>query len=740
MKTYLTLILVLLISQLSLGQDRSYLIQRTSSSIVIDGLLDDEAWKEAQKGAGFMQYFPSDLDSAQSQTEFYLMYDDEFLYFGAKMYNQSNDREYVTQSLRRDFRGGSNDGISIIFDTFQDQTNAFMFGVNPFGVQREALISNGGARRDNFSLSWDNKWYAEAAQHEGYWTSEVAIPFKTLRYKNGGRAWNFNIYRIDSEQGERSTWTPIPRNYTLFSLAFTSELAWDQPLAKPGPNISLIPYVAGGVTRDFEDSNENSAQVAREIGGDAKVALGPSLNLDLTVNPDFSQVEVDQQVTNLDRFEIFFPERRQFFLENDDLFSNWGHPFLAKPFFSRRIGIAYDSVQELNVQNKILFGARLSGKLDNNWRVGLLNMQAAADDAIDLPSLNYTVGVVQRKMFTRSNIGAFVVNKQSFEDQQGDFTVAPSTYNRVVGVDYNLASADNKWIGKVLYHKSFDETPDPEEYAHVAFLLYRSRTWQFDWAHVLVGDNYDAQVGFVPRTGIFRINPEIGYNLYPESGIVNQHTITTDVENFWKDDRRTDSRYTIKDDMRFKNTGGLEVSLNRRYTYLLQPFDPTNTDGEPLPADTDYSYSSVEFSYRSDFRKRLGYTVRGYFGEFFNGTRYNLTTEFNVRFQPFGAIRLNMNYNRISLPAPHSTADLLLVGPRFDVTMTKKLFFTSFLQYNNQINNLNINTRLQWRFKPVSDLFIVYTDNYGTENFSDGFDLRKKNRALIVKLTYWLNL
>lgn len=357
-----------------------------------------------------------------------------------------------------------------------------------------------------------------------------------------------------------------------------------------------------------------------------------------------------------------------------------------------------------------------------------------------MPSLNYTVGVLQRKIFKRSNIGAFVINKQSFEDNDGDFTVAPETYNRVIGVDYNLASADNKWIGKVLYHKSFDETPDPEEYAHVAFLLYRSRTWQFDWAHVLVGENYDAQVGFVPRTGIFRINPEIGYNIYPERSIVNQHTFTSDVEVFWKDDRVTDRRVSIKDDMRFKNTGGLEVSLNRRFTYLLDPFDPTNTDGTELPAETSYQYSSLEFSYRSDFRKQLGYRVEGYFGQYFNGTRYNLRTEFNLRFQPIGAIRLNVNYNKIVMPSPYNDADLFLIGPRFDLTMTKKLFLTSFFQYNSQIDNLNINTRLQWRFKPVSDLFIVYTDNYGTEQFGDGFDLRKKNRALILKLTYWLNL
>lgn len=204
-------------------------------------------------------------------------------------------------------RGGI-DLLTFVIDPFRDQTTAFLFGINPYGVQREGLISNGGATSDDFDLSWDNKWYLAVQRYDDRWTAEIAIPFSTLRYKEGATVWNINSFRQDSYLNERSVWARIPRNFMPFSLAFSGQMQWDQPLGKPGFNASLIPYVAGNVGKDhLEGSGTTSGFSA---GGDAKIAVTLSLNLDLTINPDFSQVEVDQQVTNIDRFEIFFPERR----------------------------------------------------------------------------------------------------------------------------------------------------------------------------------------------------------------------------------------------------------------------------------------------------------------------------------------------------------------------------------------------------------------------------------------------
>ncbi|MEQ8713422.1 MAG: DUF5916 domain-containing protein [Cyclobacteriaceae bacterium] len=739
MKLLLSAIL-LLATQLTWAQGDGYKISRAKGEIIIDGVIDEEDWANADVAGDFMQYFPADSIRAEVQTEMRMTYDDNFVYFVAKMYNKSADRDYVTPSLRRDYRGEANDGFTIVIDPFLDNTNAFQFGVNPFGVQREGLIANGGNRGDDLSLAWDNKWYAEAKRYDGYWIAEGAIPFKTLRYKEGLDRWNINFYRIDSETGERSTWTPIPRNFRLISLAFVRQLEWDQPLKKPGANVSLIPYVAGVSSRDFEDETQESTEYNVQAGGDAKIAVTSGLNLDITINPDFSQVEVDEQVTNLDRFEIFFPERRQFFLENADLFSDFGHP-IARPFFSRRIGVARDSSTGQNIQNKIPFGIRLSGKLDNNWRVGLLNMQAAKDESIDLPSTNYTVAVVQRKVFARSNIGLIFVNRQSTQDSLGEFTFKPEQYNRVLGIDYNLASADGKWSGKAFYHRSFDEDNTDDQFSHSAYIDYQSLGLRFNWAHVIVGENFEAETGFVPRTGVYRINPEVGYFFYPQSSWINNIGPVNDIEIFWNNERMTDLRYSFNLNTNLQNTGRINLTFNRLYTYLLDSFDPTNTEGVELPANTDYDYYNFEFNYSSDFRRKFGYRLRGSMGTYFNGDRRNISGEVTYRTQPYGSISVNFNYNRITLPEPYNSADLFLIGPRFDLTMTKSLFFTTFVQYNSQIENVNINARLQWRFKPVSDLFIVYTDNYGTMNDEPNApQFTPKNRALVFKLTYWLNL
>lgn len=732
------------IAATGLGQDLVYNIQKVNAAIRIDGVLDEPIWQQVDVAGDFNQYFPNDSAKADSKTEIRLMYDDQFLYFSAKMYNQSEDRTYVVPSLRRDFQGNQIDGISLLFDTFQDKTNAFQFGVNSYGVQREGLIAGGFG---GTSWSWDNKWYAEAKQYPGYWVAEGAIPFKSIRFKEGQDQWNVNFYRLDSEAGERSTWQKIPRNYSINSLAFTGVLQWDAPLKKPGSNISIIPYTATEITRDYEDEDQNKPASNLSIGGDAKIAIGSGLNLDLTVNPDFSQVEVDRQVTNLDRFELFFPERRQFFLENADLFGDFGHPFYARTFFSRRIGIVNDTINGVLRPNKILYGARLSGKLDNNWRLGLLNMQTEAIEDINLPGFNYSVATLQRKVFARSNIGAIFSNKQSFDDQNGNPDFDPSHFNRVLGFDYNLASADNKWIGKAMYQRSWDSgDSDSEEYAHSGWIAYRGRDWRLEWAHTLVGENFNAEVGFAPRNGLFRIENTLARNFYPKRGAVNFHEIQVVLETLWGDVESTgqtvksDQLVAIDENMQFQNTSRLRASLKRRYTYLFDTFDPTNTDGQELPADSDYAYHFLWMRYDSDQRKTLTYAIIGQVGEYFNGNRYRIGGDISYRIQPFAAFNINFNYNRLSLPKPYSSADLVLIGSRIDFTMTKKLFLTSFLQYNTQAENFNINTRLQWRFKPVSDLFIVYTDNYATLDTEQNFDLQERNRALVLKFTYWLNL
>lgn len=709
---------------------------------MLDGALTEPDWQTAEVGSQFMQFFPTDTVLAKAQTEIRLTYDDQFIYIAAKMHNLG-PRKYVTPSLRRDYRGEANDGISVVLNTFKDKTNAFIFGVNPFGVQREGLVANGGGSGpDDFTLNWDNKWYSEAKIYEDCWIAEMAIPFKTIRFKEGLTSWHVNFYRVDSEYGERSTWARIPRNFDIVNLGFYKELLWDVPLKKPGANISVIPYVASNTFRDFE--NDKPTESKFQGGGDAKIGIGPALNLDLTVNPDFSQVEVDQQVTNLDRFEIFFPERRQFFLENADLFSSFGLDG-TRPFFSRRIGIARDSSTGQNVQNTIYGGVRLSGKVNNNLRLGILNMQAGEEPEIDLPSINYMVATVQQKVLARSNVSFIFVNKQAFQDSiGGEFTSSPDTYSRTAGIDFNLFSRNNRWSGKAFYHHSFDEFKRDSAFAFGGFINYSELRWDISILTRNIGANYNPEVGFVRRQDIRQLAATAWRNFYPASGSIQSHgpgfdfdMVGNDVYGF------LDWDYNFLYRIKWRTNAQLNIRLRQEYTYLFDGFDPSGSDGLELPSNTDYKNVLLVASYISDARKRFFFELQTRSGGYFNGTRANLTGLLTYRYQPWGFASLNFSYNGIRLPEPYASSNLILVGPRIDLTFSRQVFWTTFIQYNSQINNLNINSRFQWRFKPVSDLYIVYTDNYFAESIDNGEIFRigqPKNRALVVKLTYWLNL
>jgi len=734
--------LLLLTSILGFSQP-SLTIRKATAPIVLDAQILEPDWQVAEIASQFKQYFPYDSSYANAQTEIRVTYDEQFIYVAAKMYNLEARKHYVTPSLRRDFRGEANDGVSIVFDTFQDRTNGFVFGVNPFGVQREGLISNGGSiGASDFTLNWDNKWYSEVKIYEDHWIAEMAIPFKTLRFKENLSSWNVNFYRIDSQYAERSTWSPIPRNFDIVNLAFNKELIWDKPLEKPGGNVSVIPYVAGNSQRNFEDGTPTTTKL--QTGGDAKIGIGPALNLDLTVNPDFSQVEVDEQVTNLDRFEIFFPERRQFFLENADLFATFGLEG-TRPFFSRRIGVARDSSTGQNIQNTIYAGGRLSGKINNNTRIGILTMQAGEDEKINLPSTNYTVATIQQKVFARSNIGMILINKQAFQDSiGGEFTNNPTNYSRAAGLDFNLASKDNRWNGKAFYHHSFDEQKKDSAFAYGGFINYSTLKWNVNVLTRVVGANYNPEVGFVRRQDIQQLASTTWYNFYPARGKIQSHGPGVDFDIVRNETYGLlDWDYNFLYRIRFKSTALFSLRLREEYTYLFDPFDPSGTNGPELSANTSYQNYLIIANYTSDARKRLFYILSTRSGGYFNGYRINLTGIVTYRYQPWGAASLNFSYDGIRLPDPYNSSNLLLIGPRIDITFSRKVFWTTFVQYNSQINNLNINSRFQWRFKPVSDLFIVYTDNYFAESFENGnvfYIGQPKNRAIVLKLTYWLNL
>ncbi len=704
---------------------QSVRVGRIEQSIRLDGRLEEAVWQRLVPARKFWQQYPADSIQNPVQTEVYFLFDDEHLYIGARCYSTGSD--YVIPSLRRDYNASGSDNITFLLDTYADQTNAMAFGINPYGVRREALVANGG---DDWDSSWDNKWKGEASIHDGYWECELAIPFSTLRFKKGLDVWNFQSYRFDMQTNTVSSWQPIPTNQNIANLAYVGKMLFEEAPKSKGGKVALIPYVAGDYSQDMEEGS--APDWGGSVGGDAKIAITPSLNLDLTVNPDFSQVEVDEQVINLDRFEIFFPERRQFFIENADLFSQFGF-FNSNPFFSRRIGIGRDTATGQIVNNPIYYGARLSGKIDKNWRIGLLNMQTAKDEANGRPGYNYSVLTTQHKVFGRSNIGAIFVNKQAVNydpETAGDFT----RFNRVLGLDYNLNTLDNTWTGKAYVQRSFSETNQPQPWSHGAFLEYRVRKISASWEHQWIGEGFDAETGFVPRTNFGSFSARFQYFMYPDDGLIAQHGPGIRSEQLWTPGvGLTDRSTEVFWDFNWRADGGAFASLQNDYIYLLEPFDPTRTGAAELPADTGYTFTSLQLFIRNPPKKKFHLRFSTNLGQYFNGWRYGATFSLTWRYQPLGFITLDTRYQYIDLPDPFAQAGLFLIGPRIDFTFTKNIFFTTFIQYNSQAENVNINARFQWRYAPVSDFFLVYTDNYTT-----GFDVR--NRAIVAKLTYWLNL
>lgn len=730
-KIYASLfILFILFQSNAQNQQKSFTVKLISEEIKIDGILDEPIWESAESAKDFHQYFPSDSVMAIQQTDIKMLYDNKTLYIAIK--GNAEGREFLTNSLQRDFRGGGIDQISLVFDTFNDGTNAFLFGINPFGVRREALISGGGITRNGFTTSWDVKWRGESKINDDHFIAEMAIPLTSFKFKEGETKFRFNSYRLDMQTNERTTWMKIPQNQFIFSLAFMGDMVFEKPLGKSRTPLAIIPYVNGISAKDFEN---NASLNNFKVGADAKIAVGNSLNLDLTINPDFSTVEVDNFITNLTRFEVALPERRQFFVDNNDLFGSFGGGRDANPFFSRRIGIAVDTADN-TIENRIIGGLRLSGKLNQNLRLGFLNIQTEEDSKNEIPSNNNMMFALQQKLFSRSNLGVFFINRQAIKADS--FLPEDEEYNRVIGMDYNLASADNSWTGKFYAHKSFQPNDNEGNYSLGFNLGKNTRNFSAIIDAVTVDEEFNSDLGFIRRKDIFKVANILEGRFWPEKGKINRYQAQLFNVVTWRpnlDFRNTDYDFNLETSAEFKTLEQLQLRFGKRFVYLTSEFEPTGKDDAlALPADTGYHFSNVEIQFQSDNRKLFSYSIQPSYGGFFNGSRYSLETRFTLRFIPKVNIGFSAQYDHIELPAPYSSADIWLISPRANITFNKSLFWSTLVQYSNQRDNLGINSRLQWRFAPLSDLFIVYNDNYFVNSFMP------RSRSINLKLTYWLNI
>jgi hypothetical protein len=506
-------------------------------------------------------------------------------------------------------------------------------------------------------------------------------------------------------------------------------LNWDVPPAKASRNLALIPYVRASTARDYEEGTR--ADQDFQAGLDVKVPVSSSLNLDLTVNPDFSQVEVDEQVINLTLFDIRLPEKRVFFLENSDIFEDFGIPPM-KPFFSRRIGL-----DDEGNPIPILYGARLSGNVNENLRIGAMNLQTRNTE--EFLAQNYTVAAFHQQVLARSVIKGYFHNRDALKSEKTD-------YSRNAGLEFEYRSADGRFRTFAGYAKSFSPGFKKKDYFYNSGIGFDNRNLSVYSNLSGLGRNYRADMGYIRGQKYYDAERDtsvyIGFNhwytrfsytFYPEgndrilSHEINARSIYDGDTTFSILNSETEVGYRLK----FTNTALIQASFLYNVVNLLFPF--TFIGDVPLPAGI-YPFCQVQIRLESDQRRLFSVTAAVLYGAFYSGTQAQYILGIKYRAQPWGNFSVNFEQNDLKFPDPYGQDKLLLVGPRIEINFSRSLFWTTFLQYNTQHDNFNINSRFQWRFKPMSDLYLVYTDNYAVEFWGP------KTRALAIKLNYWFNL
>jgi len=510
------------------------------------------------------------------------------------------------------------------------------------------------------------------------------------------------------------------------------------PTAPPinSNNLIIQPYITGNANEDKE--NNKTLSNNGNAGFDAKVALNTSLNLDVTVNPDFSQVEVDQQVTNLTRFNIFLPEKRNFFIENSDLFANFGIP-PVRPFYSRTIGLDKEGNRI-----PILFGARLSGNLAPGTRIGVMNMQTGRQG--NYSPENFSAITLHKRILKRSEIKGYFLNRENYISKEEALKNPLDRYGRNAGIIVEYTNVPGTFSSWVTYHQSMKAnitnlnsyaeagmSANNKHWSGVIEIGNLGKNYYTDMGYVERINNYDALRDTVIRMGYKNSFAELSYFIQPQNGKIGRFQVQ--FENYLvlnPDNTLNESTTSLGIQTDFKNSSFFKASMSNNILDLMYP--TSFTEGIPLPAQR-YQYSQFLITYMSDTRKELGWFGDARVGSFYNGTIKGISAGIQWRNQPNLNIRLKAELNNIELPNKYGSTKLLLIAPRVEYNFNTKLFWTTFIQYNTQSNNFNINSRLQYRYQPMSDFFLVYTDNYFTDPL-----FKNKNRALIFKFSYWFNM
>ncbi len=680
---------------------------RIENAIVLDGVLDEPAWQLAEVISDFTQYNPDTGAPPTEPTEVRLLYNDEFLYLGVYCFDSAGVEGIVVTDLRRDFTSSQSDSFNIALDTFNDDRNSFGFVFNARGAKFDFQATNDGGKRNS---SWDGIWYVKTQINEAGWQAEMAIPFKTLRFSSDEHQdWGVNFFRRVRRKSEETNWSPIPRPYSASHVSSAGTLEGLSGIQQ-GRNLYFKPYISAPVVRLEGDD----VDFLPDVGFDVKAGLGSQLTLDLTVNTDFSQVEADNQQINLTRFSLFFPEKRDFFLENATTFQFGpgtgglpGGDFRDLiPFFSRRIGISGGDLVPL------LGGARLTGRV-GPYSLGLISIQA--DDAEGIPSTNFSVVRVSRDVLRQSEIGAIFVNKY---ENGGDF-------NRTYGADANFTFFRSMHVTSFLLKTSTPSISD-QDLAGRFSLDWVSPQLTAQGSYLSIGDNLNPEVGFVPRTGIRKSSGTFAVRPRPKERIpailefeplIRTEYITDQDNNL--ETRNLEGRFTV----RFRNGGSIWLAANSNFERLTEPFP---IRGDQNIAVGDYSFNEYTLSLASDQGRLLSGVFAVTTGEFFDGDKDSYAVTGRFRKPQFQA-EVSWKHDNVRLTSGDFETDL--VSTLLNYSFNTNMFLNALIQYNRDLKEINSNIRYNFIHKPLSDLFLVYNERRSSTG-------EVVERALIAKLTY----
>lgn len=708
----------------------------TAVAPTIDGdVLGDSAWADARPMGDFRQEQPFEGQPASERTEVRIVVTADTLYVGVVCYDTEPDGIIVADA-RRDSPLDDTDSFRLILDTYRDRQNGFVFGTNPAGIEYDGQVTNegqGGGGLSNaqmqmggsgsgFNLNWDGAWEVRARISDVGWSAEFAIPFKTLRYPGGAeQVWGVNFQRNIRRRNERAYWAPIPRQFTITRVSLAGSVERIQVPAFR--NLKAIPYVLGNLTASGD--LPVSSTVLGDVGLDVKYNLTPSLTLDATVNTDFAQVEVDDQQVNLDRFNLFFPEKRPFFLENAGFFAV-GNPGEVDLFFSRQIGISPDGSPI-----PILAGGRVSGKV-GAWNVGLLDMQT---DSVEpdaegraVPTNNFAAIRLNRELPNRSQLGVL------FTSRAGAGAYArPDDSGRTYAID-------GRWgIGLQTFVSGFFAATEGDgQRADTAFNV-RSRTntrrADFDVGYQQVGGAFNPEVGFLTRRGYRKPDMRIMTRFRPKAVLGLQEVRPhASYRSFWGFDGFQESMYTHLDNhWQFRNAYEVHTGMNLTTEGVRTPFEIY--PGVVVPPGT-YDHAEAQVVFQTNQGAPASYYLQSYVGGIFGGRR--VTTNHTVRLRLGETFTTETSYslNDVDLPWGHFRTNL--VRSRINYSFTPRTFVQSLVQYNDRADLWSVNVRFGWLQAANTGLFIVYND---TRYLYDLIERpERKDRSLIVKFSRMFDL